>query len=142
MLRGIGTTGMTTSQATTTCTNLYNEILLRAPDSGGLANCVNGMVAGTLTPEQEEQSMLNSSEFKGSAADQAAWGAGGTIPTVAPQPYSNPVSSAASPMPVYTTQTGSDTQAVSGSTSGMSATDLLLIGGGLLALLLMGGKGR
>jgi hypothetical protein len=63
---------ISTTEAQTYVTGLYQNILNRAPDPGGYTYWVNDLVSGA-TEAQVQNAFLNSSEYKGSSSDQAHW---------------------------------------------------------------------
>jgi hypothetical protein len=61
------------AQATADAVELFNAVLNRVPNPAGLQTQINNVAAGTLTPSQYVERLLNSAEFQGSVSEQAAF---------------------------------------------------------------------
>jgi hypothetical protein len=90
--------GITNESATALVTQAYQEVLGRAPDSGGLAANVNALTAGALSITQVRENLLNSAERQTYLASQASATAPATVQATAPAAV--PSAAVATPPPV------------------------------------------
>lgn len=69
----LGNANPSQSVAAQEVTSLYQNILNRQPDSGGLTYWTGLLTSGQDTLAQEQQDFLTSTEYLNSAVDQAHW---------------------------------------------------------------------